>query len=194
VSILPALIGVGHVIRRSTSAGLYRTDTGEQLPGSNNAHIYIAIRDGADGIRFLHTLHDRCWLAGYGWYMVGAGGQLLERSIIDRTVGGAEHLAFEGPPILIHPVAQDTDARKPIAVERFRWFAWNLHARARVVFGMIGTKKSNAFWNLYRIGNRQNRPNRTRPQRLASTYSQRAPESFMTSHHQKQRWGASSKE
>jgi hypothetical protein len=117
VSILPALQGVGHVIRRSTSAGLYRTDTGEQLPGSNNAHSYIAVRDGADIDRFLYTLHDRCWLAGFGWMMVGAGGQLLERSIIDRMVGGAERLVFEGPPLLIHPVAQDADARKPVAVD-----------------------------------------------------------------------------
>jgi hypothetical protein len=48
--------------------------------------------------------------------MVGAAGQLLERSIIDRTVGGAERLVFEGPPVLIHPIAQDAEARKPVAV------------------------------------------------------------------------------
>jgi hypothetical protein len=117
VSILPALQGMGHVMRRSTSAGLYRTDTREQLPGSNNAHIYIAVRDGADIDRFLYTLHDRCWLVGFGWKMVGAGGQLLDRSIIDRMVGRAERLVFEGPPLLIHPVAQDTNARKPVAVD-----------------------------------------------------------------------------
>jgi hypothetical protein len=116
VSILPALEGVAHVIRRSTSAGLYRKDTGEKLPGSNNQHTYIAIRDGADAERFLHTLHEHCWLAGFGWYMVGKAGQLLERSIIDRMVGGAERLVFEGPPELIPPIAQDAEARKPIAV------------------------------------------------------------------------------
>jgi hypothetical protein len=48
--------------------------------------------------------------------LVGAGGQLLERSIVDRMVGGAERLVFEGPPVLIPPVAQDADARRPVAV------------------------------------------------------------------------------
>jgi hypothetical protein len=116
VSVLPALQSVAHVMRRSTSAGLYRSDTLERLPGSNNQHIYIAIRDGADTDRFLRDLHARCWLAGFGWMMVGAGGQLLERSIVDRMVGGPERLVFEGPPVLIPPVAQDADARRPVAV------------------------------------------------------------------------------
>jgi hypothetical protein len=34
VSVLPALAGVTRVVRRSTSAGLYRGDTGERLAGS----------------------------------------------------------------------------------------------------------------------------------------------------------------
>ena len=74
-------------MRRSTSAGLFRTDTGEKLPGSNGLHVYVVVQDGADIERFLKTLHERCWLAGLGWLMVGAGGQLLERSIVDRMVG-----------------------------------------------------------------------------------------------------------
>jgi hypothetical protein len=39
MSVLPALQGAARVMRRSTSAGLFRTDTGEQLPGSGNQHI-----------------------------------------------------------------------------------------------------------------------------------------------------------
>jgi hypothetical protein len=115
-SIIPALPGVAHVTRRSTSAGLFRGDTGEPLPGSNNQHIYLAVRDGANVDRFVRTLHERCWLAGFGWMMVGAGGLLLERSIVDRMVGGAERLVFEGPPVLVPPVVQDADARRPVAV------------------------------------------------------------------------------
>jgi hypothetical protein len=105
------------VIRRSTSAGLLRTDTGKQLPGSSGLHDYVPVRNGSDIERYLTTLHDRCWLAGLGWYMVGTAGQLLERSIIDRMVGGPERLVFEGPPILEPPLEQDAERRRPKVVE-----------------------------------------------------------------------------
>jgi len=49
--------------------------------------------------------------------MVGAGGQLLDRSIIDRMVGAPERLVFEGDPILDPPLEQDRDSRRPIAVD-----------------------------------------------------------------------------
>jgi hypothetical protein len=49
--------------------------------------------------------------------MVGAGGQLLERSIVDRTVGAPERLVFEGGPILEPPLRQDKESRRPIAIE-----------------------------------------------------------------------------
>jgi hypothetical protein len=110
---VPALATAGRITRRSTSAGLSRADTGEALPGSNNMHVYLEVQDGADVERFLRTLHDRCWLAGFGWHIVGAGGQLLERSIVDRMVYAAERLVFEGPPVLIAPLLQDQASRQP---------------------------------------------------------------------------------
>ena len=113
VSVVPALATAGRITRRSTSAGLSRADTGEALPGSNNMHVYLEVQDGADVERFLRTLHDRCWLAGFGWHIVGAGGQLLERSIVDRVVYAAERLVFEGPPLLIAPLLQDQASRQP---------------------------------------------------------------------------------
>ena len=117
LSVVPALEDAARVMRRSTSAGLHRADTGDQLAGSDGVHGYIAVRDGADIERFLKTLHVRCWLAGLGWLMVGAGGQLLERSVVDRVVGTPERLVFEGAPVLIPPVAQDAASRLPAAVE-----------------------------------------------------------------------------
>lgn len=95
LSVLPALRSAAHVIRRSTSAGLYRCDTGEKLHGSGGIHLYLSVQDGGDVERFLKALHERCWLAGLGWLMVGACGQLLERSIVDRMVGRPERLVFE---------------------------------------------------------------------------------------------------
>ena len=49
--------------------------------------------------------------------MVGASGALLERSIIDRMVGGPERLVFEGGPVLVPPLQQDKESRRPIAVD-----------------------------------------------------------------------------
>jgi hypothetical protein len=113
ISLMPGLASIARVSRASTSAGLYRKDTDVAVPGSNGLHVYLAVKDVADSARFLKTLHDRCWLAGLGWFVVGAGGQLLERSIIDRMVGGPERLVFEGAPILVERLAQSAEARLP---------------------------------------------------------------------------------
>src|SRR5712691_7724533 len=117
VSVLPELASTARVTRRSTSAGIYRTDSGEKLLGSDGLHIFVSVKDGTDAVRFLTALHARCWLAGFGWLMVGAGGQLLERSIVDRMVGAPERLVFEGAPVLEPPLAQDQESRRPIVTE-----------------------------------------------------------------------------
>jgi hypothetical protein len=111
-TVLPELAKCGHVIRPSTSTGLYRSDTGQRFQDSG-LHVFVLVSDGEDVDRFLRTLHDRCWLAGLGWLMIGAGGQLLERSIVDRMVGAPERLVFEGAPIVVPPLAQDTSLRRP---------------------------------------------------------------------------------
>ena len=116
VSVIPDLGSVGYLLRLSTSAGLSRTDTGAAFPGSGGLHVYIAIKDGADAVRFLTALHARCWLGGFGWMVVGRAGQLLERSIVDRMVGAPERLVFEGPPVVEPPLHQDAVARRPSVV------------------------------------------------------------------------------
>jgi hypothetical protein len=115
-SVCPPLVRVARVERASTSAGLFHAATGEPFHGSGGRHVYALVTDGTDIERFLKTLHERCWLQGLGWMLVGAAGQLLERSIVDRVCGTAERLMFEGPPILIDPVAQDRAARQPIVI------------------------------------------------------------------------------
>jgi hypothetical protein len=114
LTVLPALGGVARLTRSSTSAGLSRTDTGEALPGSGGTHDYLTVKDGDDIVRFLRALHDRCWLAGLGWFMVSKSGALLDRSLVDRMVGQASRLVFEGGPILEPPLAQDKASRRPI--------------------------------------------------------------------------------
>ena len=47
VAVVPALATAGYLRRLSTSAGLSRTDTGEEFPGSGGLHVYITIKDGS---------------------------------------------------------------------------------------------------------------------------------------------------
>jgi hypothetical protein len=115
LDVLPALDGVAHLDRASTSAGLYRTDTGEKLEGSGGRHVFVPIAEGADSARFLADLHARLWLQGFGWCQTSAAAVLLDRSIIDSAVGSPERLVFEGAPILAPPLAQDAEARRPRA-------------------------------------------------------------------------------
>ena len=110
---LPDLGGVARVMRRSTSAGLY--NGGAALPTSGGWHGYVLVADGSDSERFLKMLHERCWMAGMGWFLISKDGKLLERSIVDRSVATPEHLLFEGPPIVKPPLKQDAEERRPIA-------------------------------------------------------------------------------
>jgi hypothetical protein len=112
-NVVPQIGKCATLERASTSSGLMRADTRERFEGSGGVHLYIEVEDGGDIERFLTDLHKRCWLAGLGWMMVGAGGQLLDRSIVDRMVGASERLVFEGPPILGDGLIQDIELRSP---------------------------------------------------------------------------------
>lgn len=116
-TVLPGLATAWRVMRHSTSACIRRVDTGEVMASSGGLHIYILVHDGADIERFLRTLHDRCWLLGFGWMTVGAVGQLLERSLIDRMVYAPERLVFEGAPVVLAPLIQDQQRRRAKAIE-----------------------------------------------------------------------------
>ena len=105
-AVCPAVATAGHIRRRSTSANLINKTTGEAYQ-SHGEHLYLLVQDGADARRFLYALHDRCWLAGLGWYIVGKAGQLLERSIADRMVCAPERLVFEASPDLEPPLKQE---------------------------------------------------------------------------------------
>ena len=116
LTVLPALEGVARLTRSSTSAGLSRSDTGAVIAGSDGVHVYLVVKDGADIERFLRALHDRCWLKGLGWFMVSRSGALLDRSLVDRMVGQASRLVFEGGPVLKPPLQQDKASRRPVSI------------------------------------------------------------------------------
>jgi hypothetical protein len=115
VKAMPELEGVGHVLRASTTAGL--SAAGEPIVGGSGEHIYVSVEDIADTKRFLTAAHERCWLAGFGWYLISASGDLLERSIVDASVGQPERLFYEGKPVLGRGLAQDTEVRRAKVVE-----------------------------------------------------------------------------
>ncbi len=103
----PQLAHVGYVERRSTSSGVYNAITGERFPDSGGLHRYLLAKDGADRQRYLNLLAQIGWLHGLSYYYIGEAGQLLERSIIDASVGGSERLIFEAAPRLSPPLKQD---------------------------------------------------------------------------------------
>lgn len=112
---LPAFPRIGRVVRASTSAGVSNRETGETYPGSGGLHIYLQVADGTDIPRFLTALHQRLWLLGFGWLFISAAGIPLERSPVDRLVGGPERPVFEGPPIVEPPLVQDQEKRRAVA-------------------------------------------------------------------------------
>jgi hypothetical protein len=98
-AVCPEFAHAGHIRRRSTSAGVVNSETGAEYP-SFGEHVFLLAEDGSDARRYLYALHDRAWLAGFGWHIVGKAGQLLERSVVDRMVCAPERLVFEAAPDL----------------------------------------------------------------------------------------------
>ena len=105
-AVVPALASAARVERPSTSHGLRNKETGETYVDTGGFHVAPAVADAADIPRFLADMHDRLWLAGYGWGIGSAAGSFLERSLVDKACGSAERLIFEGPPIIEPPLEQ----------------------------------------------------------------------------------------
>ena len=118
LTVLPALSGVAHVDaaldQRRTVALRHRRSVCRDRTACTSMSRARTAPTSSDSCE---TLHERCWLRGLGWMMVSASGALLERSIVDRMVGGPERLVFEGGPILVPPLQQDQDSRRPVAVD-----------------------------------------------------------------------------
>ena len=114
VDAAPKLAGAARVIRKSSSSGISNPETGETRD-SDGQHIYMLVSSAVSIPEILKRIHDMLWLAGLGWYVVGAAGQMLERSLIDTAVGSPERLVFEGPVILGEPLVQEP--RRAIAFD-----------------------------------------------------------------------------
>ncbi|MGR3592505.1 MAG: hypothetical protein ACU0BO_11075 [Limimaricola soesokkakensis] len=100
--ICPEARSAAQVVRPSSSDGLYAPRI--PLERSDGRHGYFLFREGTRIPEALRVLQERAWAAGLAWFAVSASGALLERSIVDITVGSPERIIFEAAPILVAPV------------------------------------------------------------------------------------------
>jgi hypothetical protein len=96
--IIPGLAEAGYISRVSTSSGITIEVTGEHSDGGS--HHFVPLTDGSLSKRFLDDAFDRAWLDGMGWIQIGAGGQLLKRSIVDTCTWDPARLVFEADATL----------------------------------------------------------------------------------------------
>jgi hypothetical protein len=110
--VCPELATVGRVVRKSTSAGLLDSYSGQPLD-SGGLHIHVVVRDGSDIGRSVKVLHQRCRLKGFGWAAVTASGTVKIKSLVDDAVGTPERIVFEAHATMDAPYVQDQAARTP---------------------------------------------------------------------------------
>lgn len=111
-AVLPELAETARLVRASSSAGIMLPNGTEQP--ATGYHIYLPVERQSESKSLLRLMHDRLWEAGYGYILVGKGGRLHERSLIDTAVYGAERLIFEAAPNIRPPLT-----RRPIADQVF---------------------------------------------------------------------------
>ncbi|MBC8282513.1 MAG: hypothetical protein H8E32_01765 [Nitrospinae bacterium] len=103
---VPELRNTAHVVRQSSSSGIV-TPNGS-VNRTNALHVYIRVQDARLIPKFLKHIHDTLWVAGLGYFCISKNGSLLERSLVDLTVGSPERLFFESAPKIIRPLTRLT--------------------------------------------------------------------------------------
>jgi hypothetical protein len=99
---VPELADAPMLWRPSSSSFLFHGD--RELQGLRGQRIYIPVTRATEVSALGNLLFDRLWLLGYGYYQVSVSGQLLERTILDRSVWQPERLDFAAGPVCEPPV------------------------------------------------------------------------------------------
>ena len=94
VRAVPELDQAAMLWTASSSSSIVHSDTGAELIPLRGQRLYISVADGTDIPRALAALYERLWLAGFGRYIVSKSGRLLDRNIIDASVGQPERIDF----------------------------------------------------------------------------------------------------
>ena len=90
--------------RPSSSSYLYRGRT--ELHGLRGQRIYIAVARASDIPLLGQLLYERLWALGYGYVVVSASGQLLDRTLLDASVWQPERLDFAAGPTCVPPLVR----------------------------------------------------------------------------------------
>lgn len=102
VKVVPELAAAPMLWRPSSSSYVY--DGQREVCGLRGQRIYIAVASAADIPYLGDLLYERLWLLGYGYFVVSASGQLLDRTLLDGTVWQPERLDFAAGPTCVPPL------------------------------------------------------------------------------------------
>ena len=129
--IWPELIDGDFLVRPSSSAGVHIA--GHPPNDATGFHMFVRLERAQDIPLSLQALHAKCWENDLAYHMVSKSGQLLDRSIIDVSVGSPERLIFTAPPILASNVLRQgsptsyQSGRSLEAPNRPCGLAWSRH-------------------------------------------------------------------
>lgn len=91
--VLP-LASTAHAYTTSSSSFIYNKDTGQELDGLKGQRVYIAVTDQSDIKRAGDVLIKRLWLAEHGYIEVSKSGEMLERTLADKSLFNPTHLDY----------------------------------------------------------------------------------------------------
>ncbi len=89
-------------MRPSSSSYLYHGT--REVHGLRGQRVYIPVARASDIPAFGQLLYERLWLLGYGYFVLSASGQLLDRTPLDRSVWQPERLDFAAGPLCEPPL------------------------------------------------------------------------------------------
>jgi hypothetical protein len=102
LSAVPELADAPMLWRSSSSSYLYHG--ARELYGLRGQRIYIAVARASDIPLLGKLLYERLWALGYGYVLVSASGQLLDRTLLDASVWQPERLDFAAGPTCVPPL------------------------------------------------------------------------------------------
>lgn len=127
-AVMPELQTVDKIWFPSSSSYIFNGI--EQVTGLKGQRLYFLVDNASKIPDIGNTLFRRLWLAGFGRVQIGAAGQLLERSVVDKTVWQSNRLDFasgasckaplrqsRGEPIIIEGCRKYLEAAKVILID-----------------------------------------------------------------------------
>jgi hypothetical protein len=102
IQAVPELAAAPMLWRPSSSSYLY--DGPRKVHGLRGQRIYVPVARASDIPSLGELLYERLWLRGYGFFVISASGQLLDRTLLDRMVWQPERLDFAAGPVCVPPL------------------------------------------------------------------------------------------